>query len=105
MNKNFVVVTQTFYEPDMREAVLKVVESSFPIFRRQPGLRSIQIHHAHDKTHTLSLMVWESKAANDACMSSPDFNDFNPAWQKLLATGKVKFQYMSYDVLNSFVAA
>lgn len=101
MNKKHVVITQTFYEPGMKEKVLDITKASFPLFLKQKGLIRIQTHNCQGDTHTMSIMEWESKADSDACMMSPDFESMNSEWRSLLTRGKINFKVMNYDVIES----
>lgn len=96
-----VVITQTFYEPEMKERVLEITRASFPIFAKQKGLLDIQTHNCQGNTHTMSYMQWATKSDSDACMMSADFASINSEWQALLATGKVNFKFMNYDLIDS----
>lgn len=102
MIKKHVVITQTFYEAEMRDRVLEITKKSFSVFCKQKGLISIQTHNCEANTHTMAIMEWESKTDSENCMISPDFAEFNPQWQDLLATGKVNFKIMNYEVLDCY---
>ena len=99
MNR-FVVMTQTFYEPELREEILTAAEESFPIFRKQAGLISIRMHEAHDHTHTMTVMEWQSKEHHEACMRSPDFGTWNEKWEKMMSSGKARWELFTYDILH-----
>lgn len=102
MKNKHVVITQTFYEPEMKEQVLELTKNSFPIFQAQKGLLKLQTHNCQGNTHTMSILEWESKQASENCMKSPDFTEINTKWQALLGSGKIKFNYMNYDIIQSF---
>lgn len=101
MGDRFVIITQTFFEPGMKEQVLTLVRKSFPIFQKQKGLIRLQNHLCQGDTHTMSFIEWESKADSDACMQSLDFTILNQQWEALLSTGKVRFKLMAYDTIDS----
>ena len=97
--KKFVVQTKTHFNPDQEDLVRELAEISLPIFKKQPGLLDIQLHIAHDNSHTMGIIQWESKEHHEACLASPDFGPFNTKWETLMKSGTAKFEMHTYDVL------
>jgi heme-degrading monooxygenase HmoA len=97
----FIVTTRTFYKYELNDHVLDLAKRSYPIFNKQKGLISIQIHKAHDGSHIMSYMNWESKEDHEACMVSPDFAPVNGEWQELFGTGKAQFELNTYETIAS----
>ena len=100
MENKFIVITKTYFEPSEKKKILDLAERSFPIFRKQPGLIAIMSHISHDQSHTMSYLSWKDKRDHEACMVSKDFSDFNQEWEKLLSSGKVRFELQTYDLLG-----
>lgn len=97
--QSFIVVTRTFYEPEVRERVLAAAHNSYPIFQKQPGLVSIRMHEDHEHTHTMTVMEWQTKEAHEACLRSPDFGDWSTEWEALMATGKARWELHTYQAI------
>ena len=100
----FFIMSRTSYEPELREQILEAARESFPIFKKQPGLISMRMHEAHDHTHTMTVMEWQSKEHSEACMRSSDFGDWNGKWQSLMSSGKARWELLTYDLLHEHPA-
>ena len=101
----FVVMTKTFYEPQVRERVLAAAAGAFPIFKTQPGLISIRMHEDHERTHTVTVMEWNDKESHEACLHSPDFGSWNDEWTSLMSTGAARWELATYEVLHEYRGA
>ncbi len=93
----FKVVTRTHFSPAQRETVLEMSKQAIEIARRQPGFQGMRVHLATDGSHTLTLWEWATEADHVACTRSPDWADWNPAWEKLMAEG-ASFDLATYEV-------
>ncbi len=100
----FVVVTRTFYEPELRDRILEAGRGSLPIFEKQAGLKSIRMHENHDRTHTMTMLVWRSREDHEACMSSPDFGAWGAAWEELMSSGKARWELETYEIIGDYDA-
>ena len=94
----FVVMTKTLFAPEHKAAIVGMSDMAVRIASRQPGFKGIRVHLAHDDSHTMTYWRWESEQAHLDCMSSPDWEDWNPRWAALLAEG-VEFELDTYEVL------
>lgn len=99
MRGAFIVITRTQFVDAVGQEDLDLLLASLPIFEKQPGLISIRMHIAEDRSHTMSYMEWRSRADHEACMTSPDFAEFQPRWMGLLASGRAKFEISTYQPL------
>ncbi len=99
MSASFIVITHTHFVGPVGNEDLELLLASLPIFEKQPGLVSIRMHIAEDRSHTMSYMEWRSRADHEACMTSPDFADFQPRWSGLLSSGRATFKIDTYQPL------
>ena len=102
--KKFIVITRTFFDADVKDKVFEISKNSMSIFKKQPGLISIRMHVENEQLQTLTYFEWESKEAHEACMQSPDFADWGVAWEGLVASGKIKWELNTYEILDEFSA-
>ena len=101
---SFIVVTKTLFDSSVENDVTELSKKVFPIFQKQAGLIALRMHLDHEHKHTMTYFEWESKEAHEACMASPDFGEWNKAWEGLIASGKVKWELHTYDILNAYSA-
>ncbi len=97
---SFVVVTKTYFQPEMKEKMIEVASKSIPVYKDQPGLESIAMHISHDETHMMSYFVWNKKEDHEKCMSVNDLDEWNEVWEKLISEGKIKFELDTYDIIS-----
>lgn len=95
----FIAVTRLTFGEELKSKVLDISERSVPVFRKQKGLKSLRAHLAHDGSHLMTYLEWESKEDHEACMVSPDWGSLNDEWDELLNSGKVIFELNTYDVI------
>lgn len=98
MSSKFIVITKTSVPNSKKEELLDLIQNSFQIFIQQKGLLNYQTYLAHDESHTLTIMEWDSKENHEACMKSPDFESFNPRWERLLSAQDTSFELNTYQV-------
>ncbi|MCG8334287.1 MAG: antibiotic biosynthesis monooxygenase [Proteobacteria bacterium] len=96
----FVVMTKTFYDSDIKAQYMDLCKRSMDLFKAQPGLIGIRMHVSHDDTHTATYFKWESKENHEACMSNPDWGEFNQEFGSLMEAGKIRFELNTYEVLD-----
>jgi len=88
----------------LQEDVLRLAEDNLPIFARQPGFISAQVYHSHDQTRVLTLLQWESRAAHEACMLSPEWAQCNPQFSVLLDRGTMQMDVRTYETATLMTA-
>ncbi len=91
-----VLVTLKVPENHQRE-IIELAQRNLPIFARQPGFLSAQIYGSHDGTRILTLLQWDSPAAHEACMQSPDWAQCDPQFTVLLDRGTMQMDVRTYD--------
>lgn len=96
----FVVVTKTSFKPEYSERVVDLALESVAIFKQQSGLVSMRVHRAHDGSHIMTYLEWESESDHLACMASSDFAVLNAAWAEILHSGHAELQLSTYEVLD-----
>ena len=95
----FIVLTKTFYKPEIAKQVFRLSEESYPIFKKQQGLQMIRMHKSHDNSHIMTYFVWDDKESHENCMNSPDFVEMNKTWAELMQSGAIKFELKTYELL------
>lgn len=102
MNTNsFLVITEVSFAESLKATMENLGKKFAQICAKQAGFRSINFISSHNGKHTRSIIEWESKAHHEACMQSPDFNQFNDEWEKHTKNGAITFSINTYDILES----
>jgi quinol monooxygenase YgiN len=60
-------------DPADQGRLLELARASLDVFAAQPGFVSAGLHRSLDGGQLVTHLVWDSKGASDACMTSPDF--------------------------------
>lgn len=79
-----------------QEDILRLAQGNLPIFQEQPGFLSARVFYSHDGTRILTLLEWESRAAHEACMQSPDWSRCDPQFTVLLDRGTMQMDVRTY---------
>lgn len=100
MEKPFIVLTKTAFEPEMKAKAMELAERSYPIFKKQSGLINMWMHLSHDETHMFTYFIWKDQASHEACQKSPDFAPIGQLWGEVLNSGKAAFTVDTYSTLE-----
>jgi quinol monooxygenase YgiN len=95
MSSFFVQTKMTFTE-DVKEKIMELSHKAIPIMEKQNGFVSANRFIREDKLQLMSILEWRTKADHEACMASPDFNEFNIEWEEMLKSGKMQFELECY---------
>ncbi len=96
----FVVMTKTFFNEDVKDAIINISKSSLLIFKEQNGLVDLALHLSHDGSHIMTRFVWDSKESHEACMGSPEWEEINARWEELITGGKAHIELSTYSLIE-----
>jgi hypothetical protein len=96
----FVIMTKTYFDEDVKDAIIDISKRSLLIFKNQKGLEDIAMHLSHDNSHIMTRFAWDSEESYEACMGSPDWEEINGRWGELIAGGKAHIELTTYSVIE-----
>lgn len=94
---DFMVLVTLKVPENQQRAIVELAQRNLPIFAQQPGFLSARIYRSHDGTRILTLLQWDSPAAHEACMQSPDWAQCDPQFTVLLDRGTMQMDVRTYE--------
>lgn len=91
-----IVVFQT--EPEHADELVRLARATQPIFARQPGFLGGTLHRSEDGRRLIEVLRWRSRADNDACFMSPDWQaPEGQAFMAFVGSGKATMEPQVYS--------
>jgi len=98
------VVVEVSIEPEEQPSVAAMMQRLSPVFARQPGFVSLNLHKSDDDARVMQYIQWRSLEDHYACMASDDMASAGGAFIGLLSSGKAVMDVKVYEVVYSIEA-
>jgi heme-degrading monooxygenase HmoA len=91
-----IVLFQT--QPEHAEELVRLARATQPIFARQPGFLGRTMHVSEDGRRIVEVLRWRTRADNDACFMSPDWQGpEGHAFMGFVGSGKATMEPQVYS--------
>ena len=100
-NNVFTVMVQLNVDPENQGELVELSRSMIPVFERQPGFISLDLHRSLDGTQIVTYLQWRSKADHEACATSPEVATAVNAFMRFLESGKAAMEVKTYEIIAS----
>lgn len=97
------IVTLTCDASD-QESLVETAEKVAPVFAKQHGFISSSVHRSHDGTQVVTYLQWKTREDHEACRRSPRLMAAGARLMGLLASGRVKMDVKTFDVIAAVEA-
>lgn len=99
------VVVEVSIDPDDQPSVTAMMQRLSPVFARQPGFVSLNLHKSDDGARVMQYIQWQSLEDHYACMASEDVAASGGAFMALLSSGKATMDVKVYEVVHTIEAS
>jgi heme-degrading monooxygenase HmoA len=95
----FTVMVQLTTSPEDQQFVVDLATEIAPLFGQQPGFISQHLHRSLDGTQVINYLQWRCKEDHEACLKNPAFMMAGMKFMGLIASGKVKMDVKTYEIV------
>ncbi len=100
-NMVFTVMVRHTVEPKHQKELVNLSKRMLPVFQKQPGLVSLNVHRSLDGTQALTYLQWRSEADHEACRASPEVAAAGSEFTKFIESGRSTIEVQTYQVVAS----
>ena len=94
-------MVQLSVDPENQRELVELSRNMIPVFERQPGFISLDLHRSLDGTQIVTYLQWRSKADHEACATSPEVAAAGNEFLRFLEAGKATMEVKTFEIVAS----
>ena len=100
-NPVYTVMVRLTVEPENQQRLVDLSAQMVPIFAKQPGFVSLNLHRSLDGQQVVTYLQWRSQADHEACQANPEVAAQGREWMEFIEAGKAAIEVRAYEVVES----